>query len=104
MIYHLTTPLLWQEAQQQGEYRIDSLQKEGFIHLCTEAQLQGVYERYYSSQPALAVLKVNPEKLKPELKYEHSPSVGESFPHCFGPINLNAVEEVIPFRENLFSP
>lgn len=39
-ILHITTPDAWAEAQQQGQYRADSLASEGFIHCSTVAQVE----------------------------------------------------------------
>jgi uncharacterized protein (DUF952 family) len=40
-------------------------------------------------------LVINTEKLTSELKYELAPSVNENFPHIYGPINLDAVIDVM---------
>lgn len=91
MIYHVTTKAAWQEAQAKGRYEHISLEKEGFIHNCSRAQLAGVLDRYYKNTPGLLLLHIDENLLEAELKYELAPSVNEEFPHIFGPINLNAV-------------
>ena len=37
-IYHLTTPEAWQAARDEPEFRVSSLDAEGFIHASTAAQ------------------------------------------------------------------
>ena len=91
MIYHITTKQQWQAAQQIGFFEEPSLQTEGFIHNCTEAQVPAVLERYYKGKSALMLLHIEEEKLTAELRYELAPSVNEIFPHIFGSINLDAV-------------
>ena len=99
MIYHLTSRQAWQEAQQRGEYRADSLESEGFIHCSTETQILPVAEKYYKGQPGLLLLQIDPTLLTSELRWEPPsggappPGVpeGELFPHIYGPINLDAV-------------
>lgn len=91
MIYHVTTNAAWQDAIQKGSYEHISLEKEGFIHNCSRAQLAGVLERYYNNQTDLLLLHIDESLLEAELKYELAPSVNEEFPHIFGPININAV-------------
>ncbi len=95
MIYHITEKETWELAKKNGEYTCDSLANEGFIHLSKENQVNGVKERYYQDKTGLVLLSVKEEKIISELKYELSPSVNEYFPHCYGPLNLDAVEEVV---------
>lgn len=92
MIYHITTIQNWEEALLLGVFSTASLLTEGFIHNCTETQVNNVLQRYYKGQNDLVKLHINETKLTSILKYELSPSVNEMFPHIFGPINLDAVE------------
>lgn len=94
MIYHVTTRTAWEEGKELGRYEHISLQKEGFIHNCSRAQLAGVLDRYYKNTADLLLLHVDESLLQAELKYELAPSVNEEFPHIFGPINIDAVVEV----------
>jgi len=91
MIYHVTTRAAWEKAKTLGRYEPISLEKEGFIHNCSRAQLAGVLERYYKNVPDLLLLHIDENLLKAELKYELAPSVNEEFPHIFGPVNIEAV-------------
>jgi uncharacterized protein (DUF952 family) len=95
MIYHVTTKASWQKALADGSYSAPSLESEGFIHNSTEAQVAGVLERYYKNQTDLLLLHIDESKLTAPLKYELAPSVNELFPHVFGPINVEAVVEVV---------
>jgi uncharacterized protein (DUF952 family) len=94
MIYHVTTADSWQAATQQGFYEAPSLHTEGFIHLSTEGQVEGVLERYYKGVENLVLLSVDETKLSAPLKYELAPSVNDTFPHIYGNINLDAVVAV----------
>ncbi len=85
----------WQKALVDGSYSAPSLESEGFIHNSTEAQVAGVLERYYKNQTDLLLLHIEESKLTAPLKYELAPSVNELFPHVFGPINVEAVVEVV---------
>ena len=108
MIYHLTSRQAWQEAQQRGEYRADSLESEGFIHCSTETQILPVAEKYYKGQPGLLLLQIDPTLLTSELRWEPPsggappPGVpeGELFPHIYGPINLDAVVKAYDLESN----
>ena len=91
IIYHITSFDEWEIAQAKGYYEAPSLAIEGFIHCSTEAQVQGVLDRYYSGKTNLVKLVIDTTLLAHPLKYELAPSVQEEFPHIFGVINLNAV-------------
>ncbi len=95
-ILHLAHAAAWAEAQRLGFYASPSLEREGFIHLCTEAQLSGVVERFYQGQRGMLLLTVDPSRLHAELRYEES-EPGEAFPHLYGALNLDAVIAVRPF-------
>lgn len=97
LIYHVTTRQEWETAMEKGAYAASSLESEGFIHCSREHQVEGVLERYFAGKKDLVKLVIDSRKLAPEWKYELAPSVNEEFPHVFGPLNLDAVIEVVPF-------
>lgn len=94
-IYHITSKKEWKEAEKKGLYETPSLKDEAFIHCCDLQQMRGVIKRYFDGKKGLVALLLETEKLEHPLRYEQSPSVKEPFPHLYGPINLDAVEEVI---------
>jgi uncharacterized protein (DUF952 family) len=101
MIYHITSRQAWQEAQQRGDYRAESLDREGFIHCSTETQILPVAGNFYKGQSGLLLMKIDPALLASELRWEPPaggapPGVLEDdlFPHVYGPINLDAVVKV----------
>jgi uncharacterized protein (DUF952 family) len=100
-ILHVTPAALWEKAQAQGEYRGDTLATEGFIHCCSPGQLAGVISRYFHGQTGLVVLRIDPEMLMPPLRWERPPGSTETFPHLYGPLNLDAVVEVVPLEDVL---
>ncbi len=95
MIYHVVTDSNWKAALAQGFYEADSLAREGFIHTSKEEQVQGVLNRYYKNQADLLLLHIDESKLTAPLKYELAPSINEEFPHIYGPLNLDAVVEIV---------
>ena len=115
MILHITSRAEWKDAQQRGEYVAPSLQTEGFIHCSTEKQVAHVANAFYRGQNDLVLLNIDEAKLKPELKWEApagppAPGISDSdsFPHIFGPINIDAVASVLDFAvdpaSGTFSP
>ncbi len=114
-IYHITTRDAALAARQTGLYRSESLQTEGFIHFSQRHQVLDVANAFYRGQANLVILVVEPSRLKAELRYEAPahPSVSPSapgpenqFPHLYGPLNMDAVLEVVDFppgADGLFS-
>ena len=90
-IYHITTLQEWNNALQTGSYEAASLKEEGFIHCSQQEQLPEVLLRYFAGKTDLVRLSIDPAKLKSRLIYEWSPSLAQTFPHIYGPINADAV-------------
>jgi len=94
IIYHITTKDSWKDAQLKGELQEPSLAEEGFIH-CSEArQIPGVLDRYFFGKTGLVKLTIDSEKLTSRLIYDWSLSMKDSFPHVYGPIQVDAVISV----------
>lgn len=91
IIYHITTAAEWKTGQQKGSYEATSLKDEGFIHCSQEEQIPEVLVRYFSGKTGLVKLHIDPKKLTSRLIYEWSPSLAQTFPHIYGPINADAV-------------
>lgn len=97
MIIHITSHADWRQAQLVGVYRAESLEREGFIHCSTPAQLLATAERYYRGVAGLALLVIDPDRLAARLVYEDSYGAGQEYPHLYGPLNLDAVVQVHDF-------
>ena len=95
IIYHVTTKQEWKNATEQGFYESPSLAAEGFIHCSQENQVDGVLERYFAGQKDLVKLVIDTDKLTSKYVFEWSSSVEDTFPHIYGPINTDAVIEVV---------
>jgi len=108
-IYHITTRVAAHLASQSGEYRAESLASEGFIHCSQIFQVLDVANAFYIAQTGLVILVIETSLLKAPLKYEapvhprplaSAPATGDRFPHIYGPLNFDAVENVIDFPAN----
>lgn len=106
LIYHLTTRDASLSARLTGEYRAESLSSAGFIHFSQRHQILGVANAFYTGRTDLVILVVDPARLKAELKYEPPvhpsasssapvPSESDLFPHLYGPLNFDAVLDVV---------
>ena len=94
-IVHICSQKDWQTAQELGEYRAASLESEGFIHFSRPEQAIDTANRYYQGQTNLLLLWVDPLLLTAELRWEQSH--GETYPHLYGALNLDAVQGATPF-------
>lgn len=94
-IYHVTTAEEWNAGKARGAYEAASLKEEGFIH-CSEArQVDDVLRRYFAGKDNLVKLVIDTDKLTSKYIQEWSPSIQDTFPHIYGPINIDAVTQVI---------
>lgn len=91
VIYHITSASEWDDARQKGYYASKALKEEGFIHCCEERQIPDVLQRFYSGKKDLVKLAVQTEKLTSQLIYDWSNAIEDTFPHVYGPINLDAI-------------
>tara|TARA_R110000868_G_scaffold209490_3_gene459304 strand:- start:1317 stop:1604 length:288 start_codon:yes stop_codon:yes gene_type:complete len=92
MIYHLVSMIEWNDKGDQ--YSPASLKSEGFIHFSTKEQVDATYERFYKPQE-MYLLEVDESILKHKLIYEEAD--GDSYPHLYGPLNLDAVVRVVNY-------
>ncbi|MBK8903392.1 MAG: DUF952 domain-containing protein [Anaerolineaceae bacterium] len=99
-ILHITTMNDWETAVAAGEYRLNTLDSEGFIHCSTSEQVLMPANAMFAGQMDLILLLINPAKLTAKLVYEDCYESGHQFPHIYGPINLDAVTGFIEFPPN----
>ncbi len=97
-ILRITPRDRWEQAVAEGEFCSDDLATEGFIHCSTPEQLPWVAEKFYKGQAGLVVLRIDTEKLTSPVVWENPHETLKLFPHVYGPINLDAVVEVMPLE------
>lgn len=94
LIYHITTREAWTKAGENGSYATPSLKEEGFIHCSNQSQVEDIKKRFYVGMQDLILLTIDTDKLTSQLIFEWSPSVQDTFPHIYGPINTDAVVDI----------
>ncbi len=90
-LFHILKRSEWQAASEKRAYAPLSLSTEGFIHCSTREQLPGSGDRFFRGQRDLVVLRIDPQRIAAPVKVE------AGFPHIYGPLNLDAVLEVLDF-------
>lgn len=96
-IYHITSHAQWLDALKDGLYRGDTLDTEGFIHCSTAAQVVAVANAFFRGRTDLVLLKIDSNLLHAEVRYEPS-EPRQLFPHIYGPLNPDAVIDVVRFE------
>lgn len=98
LILHITPRSHWQKARQDGVYRADSLETEGFIHCSTPTQVVATANAFFRGQTGLVLLCIESDRVQSEIRYETAN--GNQYPHLYGLLNLNAVAQAIDFEPN----
>jgi uncharacterized protein (DUF952 family) len=106
LIFHITTPAAWAEAQIEGQVVAESLATEGFIHCSRAEQLLPVAKRFYAGVDGLLVLAIDESRVVPWLVNEGptgaaDPFAQDVFPHVYGPIPLSAVIAAAPLAADV---
>lgn len=103
MILHITPRQDWQDTAAADEYRAASLLSDGFIHCSTVEQVVDTANLFFRGRDNLVLLCIDEHRLTAALKYEdptgggHDPGVGPVFPHVYGPLNRDAIRQVVEF-------
>lgn len=98
-ILHITSRAGWVASQPSGSYTPESFEREGFIHCSKQGQVLRVANKFYGGQHGLVLLVIDPARLGPELRWEPGTDASdELFPHLYGPLNLEAVTQVLEFE------
>lgn len=105
----ITQPHLWEKALKLGKYSqstIDSsLSEVGFIHCSFPSQTMEIANRRFADKDKLILLLINKKKVIAPIKFEGALSGRTgTFPHIYGPLNVDAVYSTIPLekKENVF--
>ena len=95
-IFHIAPKEKWTTSRPRGQYSDESLQSEGFIHCSAAEQVVDTANKHFKGQSDLVLLSIDTSDIVSVIAYESSGS-GEEYPHIFGPINHDAVREIIDF-------
>lgn len=108
MLVHLCPADEWLSAQTRGELRPESLARAGFIHLSTLDQVQLPANRFYRGRSDLALLYIDPARLKSPVRWELGLQTDPEpmlFPHLYEALPVSAVINVtryVPAADGTF--
>jgi uncharacterized protein (DUF952 family) len=107
LILHIAFVDEWEAAKAAGAYRRSTRGKSlddgaTFIHASRPEQVSLVANFVYAdvTEP-LRLLVIDTERLVSALCDEDLDGIGMSFPHIYGPLNLDAVVDVRPYERGV---
>lgn len=99
LIYKIVPRSEWEASA--GDYDGSAHDKtDGFLHFSTAAQLPDTLRLYYAGQTDLMLVAASVASLGAALKWEHSPTRGEAFPHLYGVLTCDAMKWARPIARN----
>ncbi|SDX39622.1 DUF952 domain-containing protein [Hymenobacter psychrophilus] len=99
MLYRISQPHDWEQAQQTGFFASPDLAAEGFIHASELDQVLETARLYYAGSPGALLLEIDETTLMAaSVRVEREWAAGRQawFPHLFGPVPLVAVRRAWP--------
>lgn len=99
VVFHVVGRDEWALAETSGCYAPASLDQEGFIHFSTAGQVAETVARFFAGRADILLIEVRADLLTAPLRFDEV-DIGdrrESFPHLYGPLNLDAVVAVTPW-------
>lgn len=96
-VYKIFRPFEWDSFQASGSFlgSADDL-RDGFIHLCTRGQMQGVLERYFSNEDTVVISTILfGQAAALNLKWEKGKD-GAYYPHYYSNLQSEHVHSHVP--------
>ena len=91
LIFKIVPRAEW-EAE-SGDYHGSAHDRaDGFLHFSTASQLPETLRLYYAGQDDLMLVAVDTDALGAALKWEHSQSRDEDFPHLYAVLSCDAIK------------
>src|SRR5512139_1552762 len=97
IILHIAQLEDWKKALEVGDYRAGSLSTEGFIHCSRPEQVLQVANTLFRDKAGLVLLCIDRDLVAAPIRDENLEGGEDRFPHIYGPLNLDAVRQVINF-------
>lgn len=95
LIFHIVEKRTWKNIENSGEYMPESIERNGFIHCSTGAQINATANRKFKGKRHLLLLIIDAKRVDAPIKYEEDPELKEKFPHIYGALNTSAILDKI---------
>jgi uncharacterized protein (DUF952 family) len=93
-IFHIALADEWAEAT--TAYRPGRFDEDGFIHCSTASQVMRVARTRFRGRRNLVLLRIDPDAVDREVRYENLEGGDELYPHIYGELDLSAVTGLEP--------
>ena len=100
MIVHCMEKKAYEKQKNEKFICYEELGEDGFLHNSEVRHLHLVLPRFENKKEDYVLLCIDESKLIHELKCEYSPSLQRDFPHIYGPINTDAIIEVLDYLKD----
>ena len=101
VIYRIIAAADWAAAQAAGAFAGTAHDiRDGFIHFSTAAQAAETAAKHYAGQDNLVLVAASVAALGEKLKWEHSTTRGEDFPHLFASLSPDAIKWARPITRD----
>lgn len=88
------------------QYKASTLSSDGFIHFCSYGQIANIVDTFFMGVKGLKLMMIDINSLYSQLRFEApagpiyvSDSTPQLFPHLYGPLNIDAVVNVVDFEQ-----
>jgi uncharacterized protein (DUF952 family) len=95
IIYHITRKNEIMNILDGEEYTGDTLKTEEFIQCSTLDQVIGVANQRFNGQTGLALLCIETDLAKTEIRYENLEGGKKLFPHIYGALNRDTIRKLV---------
>jgi uncharacterized protein (DUF952 family) len=95
-VFHIALAAEWAAAT--DAYRPGRFEEDGFIHCSTASQVMRVARERFRGRTDLVLLRIDPELVDREVRFENLEDGEELFPHIYGELDLSAVTGIEPLR------
>lgn len=91
LIYKILTLTQWDQFARSGSFGgSEHDQRDGFIHLCSGAQVRGTLDKHYKNIESVILVGFEEGPFGRALKWEISRG-GEKFPHLYTDLSFSAL-------------
>ena len=93
-VFHIAVAAEWAEAT--TAYRPGRFDEDGFIHCSTASQVMKVARARFRGRTDLVLLRIDPEAVDREVRFENLEGGEELYPHIYGELELSAITGIEP--------
>lgn len=97
MILHCMKKSTWEERKHKQSWGKRNIEADGFIHCSTIEYFWRVAPNFREITDEMVLICIDENKLTSKILFEDGDHCGRAYPHIYGPVNHDAVINVLPF-------